>query len=153
MSFWCLQIYQKTNEFFSEISALASKMVQIKMNKHQLSYYFITLLVVWYDKVPLFFQENIETLRISYVSLDLINAFTLINVYQNSLNKLPVIISVVLSLVSALIMSIKVYSRVNEWLKKWGSLQIIAFILLITVGILHMPSNNAKSLLDSLYLL
>ena len=38
MSFWCLQIFQITNEFFSKISALASKKKSNKKNKVTLSY-------------------------------------------------------------------------------------------------------------------
>ena len=33
MSFWCLQIFQKNNEFFSRISALASKKRSNQKNK------------------------------------------------------------------------------------------------------------------------
>ena len=51
--FWCLQIIQKTNEFFSRISALTSKKMLSKKNKgtlyHWMEIFILTLLHYIFD--------------------------------------------------------------------------------------------------------
>ena len=58
MSFWCLQISQKTNEIFSRISALASKK---RWNQKNKGFYFDSLtLLFWFD---LFLEPRAEILE------------------------------------------------------------------------------------------
>ena len=54
MSFWCLQIFQKTKEIFSRISALASKKKSNQKNKDFIpligGFYFDSLILLfWFD--------------------------------------------------------------------------------------------------------
>ena len=66
MSFWCHNFFQKTNEFFSRISALAYKMRSNQKNKGTLYHYLIGFyidsltLLFWFD---LFLEARAEILE------------------------------------------------------------------------------------------